>query len=39
MEFLNFLMAIAAFVVPLVFAWGIVSWLNKHPQKHDQEIK
>lgn len=39
-NFLNFLMALAAFVVPLLFAWVVVNCLaNKPPRKHDKEIK
>ena len=37
-EILNFLMAIAALVVPLLFAWVVVSCLaNKHPRKHERK--
>jgi len=33
-------MAIAAFVVPLLFAWVVVNSLaNKHSRKHEKEIK
>lgn len=37
---LNFLMALAALVVPLHFAWVVVNCLaNKHSPKHEKEIK
>jgi hypothetical protein len=35
MEFLNFLLAIAALLIPLLFAWVVVNRLaNKHSPKH-----
>jgi hypothetical protein len=38
MELLNFLMAIAALLVPLLFAWVVVSYLaNKHPRKQERK--
>jgi hypothetical protein len=36
-EIQNFLLAIAALVVPLLFAWVVVSCLaNKHPRKQER---
>jgi len=38
MESLNVLMAIAALVVPLLFAWVVVNHLaNKHPRKQERK--
>jgi len=38
MEVLNFLMAIAALVVPLLFAWVVVNSLaHKHSRKHERK--
>ncbi|WP_296819762.1 hypothetical protein [Thiobacillus sp.] len=38
MELLNFLMAIAALLIPLLFAWVVVTYLaNKHPEKQERK--
>jgi hypothetical protein len=37
-EFMTFLMAIAALVVPLLFAWVVVNSLaNKRSRKHERK--
>jgi len=39
-EIQNFLLAIAAFIVPLLFAWVVVSCLAiKHHRKQDKESR
>lgn len=38
MELQNFLMAIAALVIPLLFAWVVVTCLaNKQSRKHERK--
>jgi hypothetical protein len=38
MEFLNFMMAIVALVVPLLFAWVVVNHqANKPPRKQERK--
>jgi hypothetical protein len=39
MELLNFLMAIAALLIPLLFAWVVVNYLaNKPSRKHERKL-
>lgn len=38
MELLNFLMAVAALIIPLLFAWVAVNHLaNKHSRKQERK--
>jgi hypothetical protein len=38
MEVLNFLLFLAALVVPMLFAWVILGWSNtKHKPKHERK--